>query len=59
MDQEIIYIEDSESFIIGTNILREGNLTTAEFEKALDLAIKGCNQISEVQKEALKKRYGE
>ncbi|GAB6054761.1 exosome complex exonuclease Rrp41 [Methanobacterium movens] len=42
-----------------TLLQSDGNLTTAEFEKALDLAIKGCNQISEVQKEALKKRYGE
>ncbi len=42
-----------------TLLQSDGNLSTVEFEKALDLAIKGCNQISEVQKEALKKRYGE
>lgn len=42
-----------------TLLQSDGNLTEDEFDKALKLAIEGCNQISEVQKEALKIRYGE
>jgi exosome complex component RRP41 len=42
-----------------TLLQSDGNLTEDEFDKALNLAIEGCNQISEVQKEALKSRYGE
>ena len=42
-----------------TLLQSDGNLTEDEFEKALNLAIEGCKQISEVQKEALKNRYGE
>jgi len=42
-----------------TLLQSDGNLTEDEFDKALSLAIEGCNQISEVQKEALKSRYGE
>lgn len=41
-----------------TLLQSDGNLSADEFEKALDLAIKGCQEISEVQKEALKNRYG-
>ncbi len=37
----------------------DGHLTTEEFDKALDLAIEGCKKISELQKEAIKNRYGE
>jgi exosome complex component RRP41 len=36
----------------------DGHLTEEEFERALDLAINGCYRISELQKEALLKRYG-
>ncbi|GAB4316926.1 MAG: exosome complex exonuclease Rrp41 [Methanobacteriaceae archaeon] len=42
-----------------TLIQMDGNLSSEEFEKALDLAIEGCKKISEIQKEALKTRYGE
>ena len=35
----------------------DGHLTLEEFDKALDLAIKGCNIISNLQKEALVKKY--
>jgi exosome complex component RRP41 len=42
-----------------TLLQSDGNLTAEEFEKAVDLAIKGCQDISKIQKEALKKRYGE
>lgn len=42
-----------------TLLQSDGNLTEDEFDKALNLAIEGCNQISDVQKEALKTRYGE
>ena len=42
-----------------TLIQMDGNLSSEEFEKALDLAIEGCKQINEIQKESLKTRYGE
>jgi len=42
-----------------TLLQSDGNLTPDEFEKALDLAVKGCMEISDIQKEALKNRYGE
>jgi len=35
----------------------DGHLTVEEFDKALDLAIKGCNIISKLQKEALVQKY--
>lgn len=42
-----------------TLLQMDGHLTPEEFEKALDLAIEGCNKINQKQKEAIKKRYGE
>lgn len=42
-----------------TLLQSDGNLTSEEFEKALDLALEGCKQISKVQKDAIKKRYGD
>ncbi len=36
----------------------DGNFTQEEFEKAFKLAVGGCMKIYEIQKEALKKRYG-
>lgn len=36
----------------------DGNLTQEEFEEALNLAVKGCKEVYEKQKEALMKRYG-
>jgi len=35
----------------------DGHLTTDEFNKALDLAIKGCYDVSEIQKKALYEKY--
>lgn len=35
----------------------DGHLTFKEFEHALDLAMKGCHEISKIQKDALIKRY--
>jgi exosome complex component RRP41 len=37
----------------------DGHLTSEEFDKALDLAVEGCKKINEVQKEAIRSRYGE
>ena len=37
----------------------DGHMTPDEFDKALNLAIEGCKQISEAQKNAIKNRYGE
>jgi exosome complex component RRP41 len=37
----------------------DGHLTSEEFEQSMDLAIKGCQIISEEQKKAIKNRYGE
>jgi exosome complex component RRP41 len=42
-----------------TLLQSDGHLSEEEFGKALNLAIEGCNQISEIQKEALKSKYGE
>jgi len=35
----------------------DGHLTTKEFDKAMELAIKGCQDISKIQKEAILKKY--
>lgn len=42
-----------------TLLQSDGSLNAEEFEKAIDLAVEGCQTISKIQKEALKKRYGE
>ena len=36
----------------------DGELTPEEFEEAFDMAIKGCEQVYEIQRDALKRRYG-
>lgn len=41
-----------------TLLQADGNLSEEEFEQALNLAMDGCKQISEIQKQALKKKYG-
>ena len=41
-----------------TLLQMDGIVTTEEFEKCVDLAIEGCKQIYEIQREALKKKYG-
>jgi len=40
-----------------TLIQMDGHFTPEEFREALDLAFKGCEQIYEAQKQALKERY--
>jgi len=35
----------------------DGHLTLQEFDQALDMAIKGCNTISEIQKNAIMEKY--
>ena len=42
-----------------TLLQMDGQLSREEFQRALDLAIKGCEQIHEMQKEALRKKYSE
>jgi exosome complex component RRP41 len=41
-----------------TLLQMDGHLTRDEFEKAFKLAVEGCKKIYELQREALKKRYG-
>lgn len=41
-----------------TLLQMDGNFSKKEFEKALDLAIQGCMKIYELQKGALRERYG-
>jgi len=41
-----------------TLLQMDGDLSTEEAEKALELAIEGCKKVYEVQREALKKKYG-
>jgi exosome complex component RRP41 len=36
----------------------DGDLSTEEAEKAIALGIEGCQKVYEVQREALKKKYG-
>ena len=36
----------------------DGNFTQEEFQRALDLAVGGCMQVYELQKEALRAKYG-
>lgn len=40
-----------------TLLQMDGQLTTSEFEEAIELAIKGCKQLYEKQKEALRAKY--
>jgi len=65
---DLCYIEDQEGEAdmpvaympkLGqiTLLQMDGLMTREEFDRALKLAIKGCKQIYEVQREALKKRY--
>ena len=35
----------------------DGHLTFEEFENALDLAIKGCHQVADMQKKAITSKY--
>lgn len=41
-----------------TLLQMDGVLSPDEFEKCVNLAIDGCNKIYEIQREALKKKYG-
>jgi exosome complex component RRP41 len=41
-----------------TLLQMDGNMSAEEAEKALNLAIEGCKKVYEVQREALKKKYG-
>ena len=36
----------------------DGELTPDEFEEAFNMAIEGCKQVYEIQRDALKRRYG-
>ncbi|OIR16595.1 MAG: exosome complex exonuclease Rrp41 [Marine Group III euryarchaeote CG-Bathy1] len=36
----------------------DGELTPEEFEEAFDMAIEGCKQVYEIQRDALKRKYG-
>jgi exosome complex component RRP41 len=42
-----------------TLLQMDGMLTSEEFEKAVNLAVEGCKQIYQLQKDALKARYVE
>ena len=42
-----------------TLLQSDGHLTTDEFEKAMNLAVDGCMKLSEAQKDAIIKRYGD
>jgi exosome complex component RRP41 len=41
-----------------TLLQMDGIMSTDEVEKALNLGIEGCKKVYEVQREALKKKYG-
>lgn len=40
-----------------TLLQMDGNLSSEEFDQALDLAVKGCKEVYEMQREALKEKY--
>jgi exosome complex component RRP41 len=40
-----------------TLLQMDGIVSTKEFEKCVEMAVEGCKQINEIQKEALKKKY--
>lgn len=40
-----------------TLLQMDGNLTIEEYEQAMDLAMNACNEIYEIQKDALRRRY--
>ena len=40
-----------------TLLQSDGDLTEEEFQQAIDLAMEGCMKVSELQKEALMKKY--
>ena len=40
-----------------TLLQSDGDLTEDEFQKSIDLAMEGCMKVSELQKEALMKKY--
>ena len=35
----------------------DGNMTRAEFDHAIDLAVNACHEVADLQKDALKRRY--
>ena len=41
-----------------TLLQMDGILSTKETEEAIIMAIEGCKQVYEIQREALKKKYG-
>jgi len=54
-DVPVAYLPKSDQV---TLLQMEGIMTQEETEKCIELAIEGCKQIYEIQKEALKKKYG-
>ncbi len=53
-DVPIGYIPRTEELCL---LQMDGNLTIEEYEQAMDLSIDACEEIYEIQREALKKRY--
>ena len=54
-DVPVAYMPKTEKV---TLLQMDGILSVEEFEKSVDMAIEGCKQIYEIQREALKKKYG-
>lgn len=52
MNKEVIYVESNKTFIIGTNVIRESNLT-AEEAANLKLTAKRMNLIYNTDKDKL------
>lgn len=55
-DMPIAYMPQKENI---TLLQMDGHFESGEFEEALDLAIEGCKQVYEKQREALSKKYAE
>ncbi|KXA95907.1 exonuclease [candidate division MSBL1 archaeon SCGC-AAA259E19] len=55
-DMPVAYMPQKENI---TLLQMDGHFESGEFEEALDLAIEGCKQVYEKQREALQKKYAE
>jgi len=53
-DMPLAYMPNANAI---TLLQMDGMLTGEEFEQAVDMALEGCKQINQVQKEALKTKY--
>ena len=54
-DLPVAVIPSTEEVVL---MQMDGELTPDEFEEAFNMAIDGCKQVYEIQRDALKRKYG-